>query len=136
MEKKKERILEIKHTKNISYSKARKFVKNDVVTITYANVAKLTKNSTENQRMTYYKMINLIKELKTLIELRREKLTDLTTKPHAEPNPKKNLQLLTSEAEDLKKHKTSKNSIQTTNPMHPYYLYQTQQSPTKKFGIK
>ncbi len=52
MERKKERILEIKHTKNISYSKARKIVKNDVVTITYANVAKLTKNSTENQRMT------------------------------------------------------------------------------------
>ena len=29
-------------------------------------------------------MINLIKELKTLLELLRERLTNLTTKPHAE----------------------------------------------------
>ena len=61
-------------------------------THTYANIAKPTNNSTQTQgMMTHFDMINLIKELKTLLELLRESLTNLTTKPHAGPDLKKNL---------------------------------------------
>ena len=78
------RILEVKHTKNISYSEARKFIENSQATATYANIPKLTNNSTQNQgMMTHFDVINLTKKLKTLIELLKESLTDLTTKPHA-----------------------------------------------------
>ena len=123
------RILEIKHTENISYPQARKLTENSVVSATYANIAKPVNNSTKNQEMIHYEMINLIKELKTLIELLRESLTNLISKPHAEPNPKKNLQPQINETE------YKKNSTQTTtNPKHPYYHYQIQQSPSKKIG--
>ena len=75
------RILEVKHTKNISYPEATKFIENSLATTTYANIAKLTNNSTQNQgMMTHFDMINLIKGLKTLLELLRESLTNLTTK--------------------------------------------------------
>ena len=77
--KKKKWIMEVKHRKNI-YSW--NLGENLVVTTTYANVAKSTNNSTQNQGMTHYEMINLIKELKTLRELLRESLNNLTTKPH------------------------------------------------------
>ena len=71
MEKEK-RISEIKYTKNISYSKSRKAVQNSLVTTTYANVAKSTNNLTQNQGLIPNEMINLLKELKTLIELLRD----------------------------------------------------------------
>ena len=87
----------------MSYSEARKFIENSLVTTIYANIAKPTNNSTQNQGMTHFHMRNLIKELKTLLELLRENLTNLTTKPHAEPDPKKNLHLLTNKTEDSKK---------------------------------
>ena len=47
----KKRILEIKHTKNISYSEARKLVKYSVAT-TYGNIAKPMNNLIQNQEMT------------------------------------------------------------------------------------
>ena len=42
----------------------------------------------------------LIKELNTLLELLRESLTNLTTKLHAGPDPKKNLHPHSNETED------------------------------------
>ena len=102
MQNMEKRILEVKHTRNISYLEAKKLVKNSVIT-TYANVAKLTNNSTQNQRIIHYKMINLIKELKTLIELLRESLTLDLVQPHAKPDPMKNLYLQTNKAKDPKK---------------------------------
>ena len=87
--KKEIRILEVKCTKNISNLEARKFIENSLTTTTYANIAKPTNNSTQNQgMMTHFNKINLIKELKTLLELLRESLTNLTTKPHTEPDTK------------------------------------------------
>ena len=66
--------------KNISYPKAKKFIENSLATTTYANIAKPTNNSTQNQgMMTHFDIINLIKELKTLFELWRKNLTNLTT---------------------------------------------------------
>ena len=73
-----------KRKKNTRRAEARKVIKNSLATSTYANIAKPTNNSTQNQvMMTYYDMINLIKELKTLLELQRENLTNLTAKPHS-----------------------------------------------------
>ena len=102
------RILEVKHTENISYPQARKLIENSVVSATYANVAKPVNNSTKNQEMIHYEMINLIKELKTLIELLRESLTNLISKPHTEPDPKKNLQLQINETEYQKNSNNNK----------------------------
>ena len=68
----------------------KKQVKNSIITTTYANVAKPMNNSTQNQRMTYYEMINQIKVLKMPIELLRENWTNLTNKPHIKPDSKKN----------------------------------------------
>ena len=124
----KKRILEVKHTKNISYLVVRKLVENSVVTTTYAKVAKPTNNSSQNQGMTYYKMTNWIKELKTLTELLRENLTKLTSRPHAETDPKKNLQPQNKEDKHLK-NKRNKNSTQTTNFKQPY------NHPRKKLDI-
>ena len=88
---KKKRILEVKHTKNISCPEARKFIENSLATTTYGNIVKST-NSTQNQGMTpHFHITNLIKELNTLLELLREILTNLTTNLHAGPDPKKNL---------------------------------------------
>ena len=76
--RKEKRILEVKHTKNISYSEARKFIENSLATTTYANIVKRTKNFTQNQGMTTpFDMTNLIKELKTLLELFKRKLEQL-----------------------------------------------------------
>ena len=95
------RILEVKHTNNISYLEARKFIENSLATTTYANISKPTNNCSQNQgMMTHFNMINLIKELKSLLELLRESLTNLTTKPPAEPAPKKNLHPRSNETED------------------------------------
>ena len=100
----KKRILEVKHTKNISYSEARKFIENSLATTTYANVVKPTNNSTRNQGMTpHFHITNLIKKLNTLLELLRESLTNLTTKLHAGPDPKKNLHPHSNETEIPKK---------------------------------
>ena len=105
------RISEVILTKNVSYLGAKKFIENSLATPTNANIAKPTNNSTQNQRMmTHFDMINLIKELKTLLELLRESLTNLTTKSHAEPDPKKNLYPHNNEAEDKKKPKPNKNN--------------------------
>ena len=71
-------------------------------------------------------MINLIKELKVLLELLRESLTNLTTKPHAKPKEKK-----TNKVEDLQNKQTKQkvnpnnNKLQTSllslpNPTIPY----------------
>ena len=125
--------------KKISYLEARKFIDNSPATNTYANIAKCTNNSSQNQgMMTHFDMINLIKELKTLLELLRESLTNLTTKPNAGPDPKKNLHPHSNETEDpppKKKKKLNKNSTHTTtSSRHPFYHYKTQQSSTKKIG--
>ena len=72
-------------------------------------------------------MINLIKELKTLIELLRERLTNLTIKPHAESDSKKNLQPQTNEAED-----STKKTNQTTNPNIDTITTKPNNLPTKK----
>ena len=48
----------------------------------------------------HFDITNLIKELKTLLELLRESLTHLTTKLHAGPDPKKNLHPHSNETED------------------------------------
>ena len=127
------RILEVKDTKNISYPEARKFIENSLAT--YVNIAKPTNNSTPNQgMMTHFDMINLIKELKTLLELLRESLTNLTTKFPAGPDPKKNLHPHSNETEDPK-DKPNKNSTQTTtSSRHTSHHYKTQQSLTKKIG--
>ena len=99
--KKEKRILKVKHAKNISCPEARKFIENSLTTTTYANIAKPTNNSTQNQgMMTHFDMINLINKLKTLLELLRENLTNLTIKPHAGPDPKKNLHPHSNETED------------------------------------
>ena len=129
--KKEKRILEVKHTKNIYYSDARKFIENSLATTTYANIAKPTNNSTQNQgMMTHFDMINLIKELKTLLELLRESLTNLTTKPHAGPDPKNNLYQHSKETEDP----PPKINQTKTNSRHPSNHYKTQQSSTKRIG--
>ena len=127
MEKKKK---DVKHTKNISYPESRKFIENSLATTTYANIAKTTNNSTQNQgMMTHFDMTNLIKELKTLLELLRKNLTNLTTKPHAGPDPKKNLYPHSNETEDHPKINQTK-----TSSRHPFHHYKTQKSSTKKFG--
>ena len=51
----------------------------------------------------HFHITNLIKELNILLELLRESLTNLTTKLHAEPDPKKNLHPHSNETEDPKK---------------------------------
>ena len=51
----------------------------------------------------HFHITNLIKELNTLLELLRESLTNLTTKLHAGPDPKKNLYPHSNETEDPKK---------------------------------
>ena len=67
----------MKHTKNISYPEARKLIENSLATTTYANIVRPTNNFTQNQgMMTHFNMTNLIKELKTLLELLRENLTN------------------------------------------------------------
>ena len=110
MEKK--RILEVNFTKDLSYLEARKFIENTLATTTYANIAKPTNNSTQNQgMMTHFDMINLIKELKTLLELLRESLINLITKLYAEPDPKKNLHPHSNETEDPPKNKPNKNKL-------------------------
>ena len=117
-----------KTPKNISYLEVRKFIENSLATTTYVNIAKLTNNSTPNQgMMTHFDMINLIKELKILLELLRESLTNLTTKPHAEPDPKKNFHPHSNKTDNPKKQ-----TNQTKNFRHPSHHYKTQQSPTKK----
>ena len=95
------RILDVKHTKNISYPEARKFIENSLATTTYANIAEPANNFAQNQGMrTHFDIINLIKELKTLLELLKE---SLTTKPHAGPDPKKNLHSHSNKTEDPKR---------------------------------
>ena len=74
--KKEKRILEVKHTKSI-YSETRKLVKNSVVTTTYVNVAKLLNNSIQNQGMTNYEMIDVIKKM--------ENTNRITKKKHDQP---------------------------------------------------
>ena len=102
-------ILEVKHTKDISYPEAKKFIENSLVTTTYANIVKPTNNFTQNQEMMiHFDMTNLIKELKTLLELLRESLTNLTTKPHAGPDLKKNLHPHSNITEDPQKIKQTK----------------------------
>ncbi len=66
--------------------------------------------------MTHNKTINLIKEFKTLIELLRESLTNLTTKPHVEPDPKKNLQLQFNETKDQIKQTKQKSQVSILSP--------------------
>ena len=108
--RKEKRILEVKHTKNISYPEARKFIEKSLATTTYANIVKPTNNSTQNQRMTpHFHITNLIKELNTLLELLRESLTNLTTKLHTGPDPKKNLHPHSNETEDHPKNKPNNN---------------------------
>ena len=51
----------------------------------------------------HFDITNLIKELNTLLELLRESLTNLTTKLHAGPDPKKNLHPHSNETEDPQK---------------------------------
>ena len=72
---KKEKITrEVKHTKNIPYPEAKKLIENSLATTTYANIAKPTNHSTQNQGiMTHF---DVIKEVKTLLELQRENLTN------------------------------------------------------------
>ena len=80
---------------------------------TYENIAKPTNNSSQNQgMMTNFDMINLIKELKTLLELLREILTNLTTKPHAEPGPKN----LLPHSNEKSKQKFNPNKLQASLP--------------------
>ena len=120
--RKEKRILEIKHTKNISYPEARKFIENSLATTTYANIVKPTNNTTQNQGMTpHFDITNLIKELKTLLELLRESLTNLTTKLHAGPDPKKNLYPHSNETKDPQKVNQT-----ITQPRHPSHHYKTQ----------
>ena len=132
--RKEKRILEVKHTKNISYPEVRKFIENSIATTTYANIVKPTNNSTQNQGMTpHFHITNLIKKLNTLLELLRERLTNLTIKLHAGPVPKKNLHQHSNETEDPLKNKPNNNSTQTTtNSMHPSHYYKTLQSSSKK----
>ena len=130
----KKRILEVKHTKNISYLEARKFIENSLSTTTYANIAKPTNNSTQNQgMMTHFNMINLIKELKTLLELLRESLTNSDpcwTRSKEEPSPTHQWNW-----RPKNKNKANKNSTQTTrSSRQPSHHYKTQQSSTKKIG--
>ena len=67
----------MKHSKSISYPEARKFIENSLAITTNANIAKPINNSTQNQEMMiHFDMINLIKELKTQLELLRENMTN------------------------------------------------------------
>ena len=126
------RILEVKHTKNISYLEARKFIENSLATTTYANIAKPTNNSTQKGMMTHFDMINLIKELKTLLELLRESLINLTTKPHAEPDPKKNLHPHSNETEDPQKTNQTKTQPKQQAPGIPPVTTKPNNLPPKK----
>ena len=81
-----------------------RFIENSLATTTYANIVKPSNNYTQNQGMTpQFDITNLIKELNTLLELLRESLTNLTTKLHAGPDPKKNLQPHSNKTENRKK---------------------------------
>ena len=120
MEKRKKRILEVEHTKNISYPEARKFIENSLATTTHANIVKPTNNFIQNQGISLlllppFNMTNLMKELKTLLELLRESLTNLTSKLHAGPDPKKNLHPHSNKTEDPKKNKPN-NKLQASLP--------------------
>ena len=127
------RILEVKHTKNISYLEARKFIENSLATTTYANIAKPTNNSTQNLgMMTHFDMINLIKELKTLLELLRKSLTNLITKPHAGPDPKKNLHPHSNETEDPQKINQTKTQPKQQAPSILPSLQNPNNLPPKK----
>ena len=130
--KKDKRILEVKHTKNICYPEARKFIENSLATTAYANIAKPTNNSTQNQgMMIHFDMINLIRELKTLLELLRESLINLTTKPHAEPDPK-NLHPHSNETEDPSKTNQTKTQPQQQAPGIPPITTKPNNIPPKK----
>ena len=110
----------MKHTKNLSYLEARKFIENSLATTTYTNIAKPTNDSAKNQRMMIHlEMINLIKELKTLLELLRKSLTNLTTKPHAGPDPKKNLHPHSNKTEDPQKVNQTKTQPKQQTPGIP-----------------
>ena len=77
MEKRK-KILEVKHTKNISHLEARKFIENSLATTTYENITKPTNNSTQNQRMmTHFDMINLIIRIEGATWITKGKLNQL-----------------------------------------------------------
>ena len=130
------RILEVKHTKNISYSEARTFIENSLATTTYANIVKPTNNSTQNRGMTpHFDITNLIKELKTLLELLRESLTNLTTKLHAGPDPKKNLPPHSNKTEDPQKiNQTITQPKQQQTPGIPPITTKPNNLPPKKNG--
>ena len=123
----------MKHAKNISYLGARKFIENSLVTTTYANIVKPTNNFTQNQGMTtHFDMTNLIKELKTLLKLLRESLTNLTTKPHAGPDPKKNLHPHSNKTEDPPKLDQTITQPKPQAPDIPLIITKPNHLPPKK----
>ena len=132
MEKRK-RILEVKHTKNISYPEARKFIENSLATTTYANIVKPTNDSTQNQGMSpHFDIINLIKELNTLLKLLKESLTNLTTKLYAGPDPK-NLHPHSNKTEDPPKiNQTITQPKQQQTPVIPPITTKPNNFPQKK----
>ena len=74
------RILEVKHTKDIPYPEARKFIENSLATNTYANIPKPTNNSTQNQGM----MTHSNKRIENTTWIARGKLDQLNNLvPHS-----------------------------------------------------
>ena len=63
---------QLPNIQKISYPKARKLVEKSVVTTTYANAAKPNNSSTQNQGITQYEMINLIKKPENANRIKRK----------------------------------------------------------------
>ena len=77
MEKRKKRILEVKHTKNISYPEAKKFIENSLATTTYANIVRPTNNSAQNQGILPLSYNESNKRIKDLSQSIKRKLDQL-----------------------------------------------------------
>ena len=82
--------------------------------------------------MTHFDMINQIKELKILLELLRESLTNLTTKPHAGPDPKKNLHPHSNETEEPQKINQTNTQPKQQSPGIPPINTKPNNLPLKK----
>ena len=83
----------------------------------------------------HFDITNLIKELNTLLKLLRESLTNLTTKLHAGPDPKKNLHPHSNEtgAPPPKKNQTiTQSKQQQQTPGIPPITIKPNNLPPKK----
>ena len=97
----------------ISGGKKKKLVNSSIVTTTYANIAKPTKNLTQNPRNGPSRDDK--PNQRTLnTNIITQNLNNLTIKPHVEPVPKKHPQLQTNKAGDPPVKKSNNNEPQAS----------------------